>query len=351
MTRIVVFGADRRVGVWRDDVVVDVAAADAARTHGRASASEPLPAELDRFIAGGRRVLDAAMLAVEHALDTHEPGHGIVHERAHVTLHAPAVVRPRIACAANNFALHTMGSVAGREPAHAATPSAALAAAGIAPHDSVSAEQIVSTTRERAAIRGFWKDFALPTGPDDDVPYPAGTDMFDYEGELAVVMGPAARGVPAARALEHVWGVTLHNDLSIRTPHGTPRSSFNLTKNFDRAASVGPAILVGELDPQDFDVETRVNGEVRQRYNTRDMIFSFAEFVEHLSRNLTLQPGDMISGGSGAGSAVDASRLVPGGTVWPDDLDRAWFLTPGDVVEVSSPRIGVLRNRIVPAST
>jgi 2-keto-4-pentenoate hydratase/2-oxohepta-3-ene-1,7-dioic acid hydratase in catechol pathway len=162
------------------------------------------------------------------------------------------------------------------------------------------------------------------------------------------VLARRAKDVTASQAADYVWGITLLNDWSIRGADKSRESlSLNLSKNFEGSASVGPAILVGEIDVQNVDVEVHVNGQSRQHYNSRDMIFSFAEYLEYLSKDLALLPGDMISGGSGPGSAIDSSRLRPGGEKWPEDLERDLFLKPGDVVEVSSPGIGTLRNRVV----
>ena len=118
--------------------------------------------------------------------------------------------------------------------------------------------------------------------------------------------------------------------------------SYNLQKNFDGAASMGPCIVVGELDQQNIDVETRVNGTVRQSYNTSEMIWSFGEVLEYLSQDFTFVPGDVIAGGTSAGTAADKSRRSADGRR-PIDL----FLKIGDVVEVSSPQVGALANQIV----
>jgi acylpyruvate hydrolase len=88
---------------------------------------------------------------------------------------------------------------------------------------------------------------------------------------------------------------------------------------------------------------TLVNGEQRQRFNTRDMVFSFWEYIEYLSRDLTLYPGDIISGGTAAGTAADSSPRLADGQLAPER-----FLKPGDVVEIDSPAIGTLRAHIAP---
>jgi 2-keto-4-pentenoate hydratase/2-oxohepta-3-ene-1,7-dioic acid hydratase in catechol pathway len=123
-------------------------------------------------------------------------------------------------------------------------------------------------------------------------------------------------------------------DWSIRDGDDTGNRTFRHAKNFDTSSSLGPSIVVGELDPQDVDMEVRVNGQLRQQYNSRGMTFSFAEIVEYLSGMFTLAPGFIVSGGCGPGTAMESGK--------PED-----FLQPGHVVECFNPRIGLLRNRIV----
>ena len=155
-----------------------------------------------------------------------------------------------------------------------------------------------------------------------------------------VVFGDAS----ASQLADCVWGVTLLHDWSIRdgmTPSSRPMS-YNLAKNFDRSTSMGPCIVVGELDPRNVDIQLRVNGTLRQDYNTRDMIFSFGEVLEYLSRDFTFVPGDVIAGGTSVGTAADQTKRAADGS-----RPKALFLKVGDVVEISSPSIGVLRNRII----
>jgi acylpyruvate hydrolase len=105
---------------------------------------------------------------------------------------------------------------------------------------------------------------------------------------------------------------------------------------------MGPCIAVGETDPNDTMCETLVNGERRQYFSSKDMVLSFGEYLEYLSRDFTLFPGDIISGGTAAGTAADSSALLPDRTSAPER-----FLKPGDVVEIKSPAIGTLRTRVV----
>jgi len=100
--------------------------------------------------------------------------------------------------------------------------------------------------------------------------------------------------------------------------------------------------VVGELDPANVDVETWINGERRQQFNTRDMVFSYWEYIEYLSRDLTVYPGGIISGGTAAGTAADSSPRMADGQLTPER-----FLKAGDVVEIRSPAIGTLQARIV----
>ena len=101
---------------------------------------------------------------------------------------------------------------------------------------------------------------------------------------------------------------------------------------------MGPCIAVGEADPTNIEIETLVNGERRQRFNSRNMVFTFGEYLEYLSRDFTLYQGDIISGGT----AADSSELLRDDTSAPER-----FLKPGDIVEMNSPSIGSLRTRVV----
>jgi 2-keto-4-pentenoate hydratase/2-oxohepta-3-ene-1,7-dioic acid hydratase in catechol pathway len=210
---------------------------------------------------------------------------------------------------------------------------------------SVTMEQVKQRSRERG-IGGFWKLPALVADPDADIPYPAKTRWLDYEGEVAVVFGKRVRDARASDLADCIWGYTLQNDWSARDQRDNVVGtlSMNLMKNWDSSVSIGPVISVREIkDPQDIPFQTVVNGEARQTGNTRDMTFSFAEYLEYVTRDITFQPGDMIAAGTCKGTAMDSTPRVEGGGFASDKL----FLKAGDVVEVSSPLIGTLRNRIV----
>jgi acylpyruvate hydrolase len=141
-----------------------------------------------------------------------------------------------------------------------------------------------------------------------------------------------------------VWGLTIFADWSIRDFHEAQAPlKFATVKNFDGSYSIGPCIVVGEsLDPSNVDIETYVNGDLRQRFNTRDMVVSYGEYYQYLSRDFTFHAGDIISGGTAMGTAADSSSYDAAGIAAPER-----FLKPGDLVEMRSPAVGTLTTRIV----
>lgn len=306
-------------------------------------ADPELPSDLLGLIESGDAGLDRARGAVQRALASDRTDDGTVLPLDEVTPQAPVVNRPRVGCAAGNYAAHTLGS-AKRKGVEESDALAGLVEPGAMP----TSEEIVRRTRERGEPRGFWKDFADSRGPEETIPYPDRCGCLDYEGEVIVVLGERAKDVPPGKGDAYIWGVSLHNDLSIRDASGRRgRLSFNLSKNWDGSAAIGPCIVVGEIDPRDLEVETRVNGQLRQQYNSGDMIFSHGEYIEYLSRDFALQPGDMISGGTGPGTVTDTVKEYESEQEMTDARRRELYLKVGDVVEVSSPAIGSLRNRIV----
>jgi 2-keto-4-pentenoate hydratase/2-oxohepta-3-ene-1,7-dioic acid hydratase in catechol pathway len=318
--KVVVFGPHARVGALAGENVIDLNAGF-SRMHD--DGDTLMPAELKQFIAAGPAALERAEEVIEHFRRRDEPG--VVASLESVRLHAPWTPGSRIACAGGNHAEHMAGA------------TRALTGKVISP------EEVFRNARAGRPW-GFFKVLDQVLGPDDDLTYPSRAALLDYEAELAVVIGKPSRDLREADVDDAIWGVTLLNDWSIRNDLDPPRlHSFNMPKNFDGSASLGPCIVVGELDPQNVDLELRLNGELRQSYNTREMIYSFAEFLAILTRDFTFRPGDVLSGGTGPGTAFDSSAPRADGSMPPDR-----FLQRGDVVELSSSSIGVLRNRVVP---
>lgn len=182
----------------------------------------------------------------------------------------------------------------------------------------------------------FTKATTSIVGPEEDVVVdPALTSQLDWEVELAVVLRRGGRRIPASRALDHVLGYTVLNDLSARDVQFARGGQWFYGKSLDGLCPVGPVLVTSEEipDPQDLELWLRVNGQVRQHGFTRDMIFSVAQAIEDLSRGITLLAGDVIATGTPAGIGFGQNPPV--------------FLRHGDVVEAEISRIGVLRNRIV----
>jgi 2-keto-4-pentenoate hydratase/2-oxohepta-3-ene-1,7-dioic acid hydratase in catechol pathway len=185
----------------------------------------------------------------------------------------------------------------------------------------------------------FSKAVTAVTGPYDPVERPIVSHMLDYEGELVVVVGKRCRHVSAAQALEAIFGYSVGNDVSVRDWQ-LRTSQYVLGKSFDTHAPFGPWIVTADsIDARDLEIATFVNGERRQHSRTRQLIFDCAAQIAHLSKAMTLEPGDVIFTGTPAG--VGGARKPP-----------AW-LQRGDVVRVEIEGVGAIENPIVdePAAT
>jgi len=158
---------------------------------------------------------------------------------------------------------------------------------------------------------------------------------LDWEVELGLVIGAGGRWIGRDRALDHVFGYTIVNDISARDLHEhRPGGQWFLAKSMDGFCPMGPAVVSSEeiSDPQDLTLVLRVNGVEKQRSNTKYMIFGVGEIIADLSRYVTLEPGDVITTGTPSGTGV--------GRVPPE------FLRPGDVMEAEIETIGVLRTPV-----
>jgi 2-keto-4-pentenoate hydratase/2-oxohepta-3-ene-1,7-dioic acid hydratase in catechol pathway len=193
-------------------------------------------------------------------------------------------------------------------------------------------------------------------GPDEPIILdPAVTSKLDYEVELAVVIGKPGRHIPRERALEHVFGYTVANDVTARdrqaVPHPEGGWAYRLGpgKNFDTAAPLGPWIVTAnELpDPGDLGLRTTVNGRLRQSNSTARMIWGVAELVSFFSTFYTLQPGVVIETGTPGGTAWATDPELGGRPYERGDVERGGYLQPGDVVTVEIDGIGSLRNPVV----
>ena len=172
-------------------------------------------------------------------------------------------------------------------------------------------------------------------GPEVEIPWPSYTDKLDHELELAAVIGRPGRDIPAERALDHVFGWTIWNDLSARDVQGRELPigmGPGKAKDWDGSNVIGPCIVTAdELDASNLQMTVRVNGEVWGEDTSAHMHHSFGDLIAYASLAQTLYPGELL----GSGTAPGGSGL---------ELDR--WLQPGDVVELEIEGIGVLRNRI-----
>ena len=167
----------------------------------------------------------------------------------------------------------------------------------------------------------FLKPSTAVIGPDDEIILPRLSKRVDYEGELGVVIGRKAKDVPCDSAKDYVLGYTCVNDVSERYVQKED-GQWTRAKGYDTFAPVGPWIEA-DIHPDDLEVETYLNGELRQSARTSDLIFGISELIEFISGVMTLLPGDVIATGT------------------PSGIGR---MNPGDVVEVRIEGIGTLKN-------
>jgi 2-keto-4-pentenoate hydratase/2-oxohepta-3-ene-1,7-dioic acid hydratase in catechol pathway len=180
----------------------------------------------------------------------------------------------------------------------------------------------------------FLKATTCITGPSDGIVLPKGSTKVDWEVELGVVIGTRAQYVDEADAMRHVAGYCVVNDVSERNFQLERGSQWDKGKGCDTFGPIGPYLVTADsiADPQDLDMWLDVNGEPRQRGNTRTMVFGVAHLVSYVSRFMTLMPGDIIATGTPPG--VGLGRKPP------------QFLKPGDVVTLGIKGLGEQRSRV-----
>jgi 2-keto-4-pentenoate hydratase/2-oxohepta-3-ene-1,7-dioic acid hydratase in catechol pathway len=170
----------------------------------------------------------------------------------------------------------------------------------------------------------FLKPPGAVIGPDQEIRIPAWAGRIEHEAELAIVIKKPAYHVKASEAMDYVLGLTCLNDVTARVLQAKD-GQYSRAKGFDTFSPIGPCVAVG-LDPSALDIEGWVNGERRQKSNTRELIFPVPYLIEHVSRFMTLRPGDVIPTGTPSG-------------VGP--------LNPGDRVMVKVEGVGTLSNPCV----
>lgn len=257
-----------------------------------------LPGDMLAFIAAGRPALDQARQAVAS-------GNGRF-PASRVRLLAP-IPRPsrNLFCVGKNY----------REHVQEVQPAAA--------GDAIPGRPIIFTKAPSSVI-----------GPRDPIPaWLDPTRSVDYEGELGVVIGQGGRGITRAAAMQHVYGYTVINDVTSRRMQRSHQQWF-LGKSIDGFCPMGPAIATVEEIPDVtlLQVQTRVNGELRQQGCVADLIFAIPTLIETLSRTMTLEPGDIVATGTPAGVGMG--------------FQPPRFLAKGDVVRITIEPIGTLENPV-----
>jgi 2-keto-4-pentenoate hydratase/2-oxohepta-3-ene-1,7-dioic acid hydratase in catechol pathway len=171
-------------------------------------------------------------------------------------------------------------------------------------------------------------------GPGDNIVLPKVSERPDYEAEFAFVIGRGGRHIPASRAMEHVFGYTIVNDVSARD-YQMATSQWLMGKTFDTFAPMGPWIVTADeiADPHSLDISLEIGGERLQSSNTRELIFKIPELIEFISKVVTFEPGDVVITGTPAG--VGFARKPPR------------YLKPGDQVSITVEGIGTLMNPVI----
>ncbi|MFH1031574.1 MAG: fumarylacetoacetate hydrolase family protein [Chloroflexota bacterium] len=170
----------------------------------------------------------------------------------------------------------------------------------------------------------FFKPSTAVIGPEDKIIYPNFSNRVDYECELGVVIKKPAWRVSKEKALDYVLGYTGFNDITARDIQNKDKQ-WTRAKGFDTSAAIGPCIET-DLDPANVTVMTYLNGELKQKGNTRDLIYPIPELINFITQGITLLPGDVIATGTPAGIGPMQS---------------------GDTVEVKIEQIGTLRNYLI----
>lgn len=263
--------------------------------HQVADLSGTMGSSMAAFLARGAEGLEAAQAALAKAE---------VLDLAEVTLLAPVADPPKILCIGQNYRDHC--------------------------------EEQNQPLPERAIL--FAKFATSLNNPNGTIRIPQAVTQTDYEAELAVVIGGSGGGgfeIPEAEAMQHVAGYCCANDVSARDIQLHPAERQWLKgKAVDGFFPLGPALVTADeiADPHNLDISLTLNGETRQSSNTSNLIFKIPYLIAHLSRTMTLQPGDIISTGTPGGVGMYSQPQV--------------FLKSGDTVSVTIAHLGTLTNTV-----
>ncbi|MFS0575697.1 fumarylacetoacetate hydrolase family protein [Sporosarcina sp. 179-K 3D1 HS] len=259
-----------------------------------------IPAKMEEFLQGGKESMGLAQEALAFALENPDSfEHQLIYEKSAVKVEAPVTAPGKMICVGHNYREH-----------------------------------ILEMGREIPEFPVVFAKFANTViGPEDDIPFHPISEQLDYEAEFTFVIGKQARNVSEEDALDYVAGYTIANDVTYRDIQRRTLEWLQ-GKSVDGSAPMGPWLVTTDelTDPSGLDVVLTVNGEVRQKTNTANLVFSVQKLVAFLSNLMTLEPGDVILSGTPGGVGVA--------------MDPPTFLKNGDVVRIEIDKVGVLENRV-----
>jgi 2-keto-4-pentenoate hydratase/2-oxohepta-3-ene-1,7-dioic acid hydratase in catechol pathway len=299
-----------RIGVMCDGAVIDLAALDRAMR--QETPDLPLPATMRGLLAAGEAGLARVRALIEHAGRARgDAGARWTVPLAEATFHPPVPDAEKFLCVGKNYRQHL---------------------------EELRRNDLLLETPQEPT--GFVKYNYCLAGHDRRVVRPAGVVRLDYEPELVFVIGRRALRVGKADAFKYVAGVTILNDLTdrdLQKREVASGSRFWTGKNIPGFGPLGPCIVTMDeiRDPYDLWMTCTVNGERRMRFNTADQIWKLPDIIDHFSRYIPFEPGDMFATGT------------PGGTAIGKPNAAEFFLKPGDVVECAIEGMMTLRTHIV----
>lgn len=295
-----------RIGAFIDeDTIIDLNYAYQAQLQSegkyryREIAEAFVPPAMEAFLQGGKESLEIAKKATNFALEIPAYQHKLVYKKEEIKVEAPLNKPGKMICVGHNYRDHILEM--GRElPSHPVV---------------------------------FSKFANTIIGPEDDIPYYPLSEQLDYEAEFAFVVGKQARNVLEEDALDYVAGYTIVNDVTYRDIQRRTLQWLQ-GKAVDGSAPMGPWLVTSDelTDPSGLEMVLTVNGEERQRSNTKNLVFTVQKLVTFLSNLMTLEPGDIVLTGTPGGVGVARDPQV--------------FLKDGDVVTIEVDRIGVLKNKV-----
>ncbi|MFP3916750.1 fumarylacetoacetate hydrolase family protein [Lysinibacillus telephonicus] len=259
-----------------------------------------VPPTTDALYQGGKESLQLAQNAIDFILENPDSfDKKVIYNRDEVKVEAPVQRPGKIICVGHNYREH-----------------------------------ILEMGRELPSTPVIFAKFANTIlGPEDEIPHYLISDQLDYEAEFTFVIGKQARNVSEEEALGYVAGYTITNDVTYRDIQRRTLQWLQ-GKTVDGSAPMGPYLVTSDelQDPSGLDVVLKVNGEVRQKTNTANLVFDVKKLVSFLSNLMTLEPGDVVLTGTPGGVGVA--------------MNPPSFLKDGDIVRIEIDKIGVLENKV-----